>query len=127
MTAETADRNAQAAANQATNQTICYLSSPARVDVSGLLGRVWAESTEEQAEDGYVQQSRIVAAILDRHVNPFTVCTAMEAISAIHDLENGGDLTVMYGVPNTDENRDYWLDYERQNLTFAAMQLWGNR
>lgn len=110
-----------------TLQVISFLSQPTPVDVSDTLVHLWAGSTPEDADNGYVQQARILAAILGRTVNPFTMSDAMEACAAIHKLQAGDCLVSMYGCANTDQNRDRWLDYEQQNLTIAALALGGNR
>lgn len=111
-------------------EVIEFLSAPAPqgLDVSDLLVRTWAESTPDDADDSYARQARILAAILDRHVNAFVVTEAMIACANISRLEGGHDVGVVYlGSPNTDEARDSWLDYERQNLTLSAHTLGGGR
>jgi hypothetical protein len=110
-----------------TAQVISFLTDPTSVDVSDTLVRLWAESTEEDADNGYAQQARILAAILDRHVNQYEVSNAMEACAAISYLEGGGDVQLRYGCANTENNRSGWLDIWSENLAIAARVLGGNR
>ncbi|KQN99663.1 hypothetical protein ASF21_12710 [Arthrobacter sp. Leaf234] len=110
-----------------TAQVIQFLSQTSNVDVSDTLVALWAESTPVDADNGYAQQARILAAILDRHVNAFTVSDAMEAVGKIWALEHGACVTELYGHPNTDHARDRWLRVEQENLTIAALALGGTR
>ncbi|MGV0109802.1 hypothetical protein [Arthrobacter sp. CP30] len=110
-----------------TAQVVSFLSQPTNADTSDVLVQLWANSTPEDADNGYSKQARILAAVLDRNVNPFVVSDAMEAVATLHRLQAGDCLVNMYGVPNTDQNRDSWLDHEQQNLTTAVVALGGNR
>lgn len=110
------------------DDVIAFLSDSSRpvadIDVSDLLVRVWAESTPDDADRGYDRQARILAAVLDRHVNVFVVVEAMTACANLSKLAGGHDVGVIYeGSPNTDEARDDWTDYEQQNLTVSAHTL----
>lgn len=109
-----------------TVQVISFLSQPTAVDVSDTLVRLWAESTPEDADNGYAQQGRVLAAILNRHVNPFVVVDAMEACANLSKLEGGHDVGVLYeGWANTETNRQNWLAVEQENLAIAARLLGG--
>jgi hypothetical protein len=110
-----------------TAQVISFLTDPTSVDVSDTLVRLWAESTPSDAENGYAQQARILAALLSRHINTFAMSDAMEACAAIYRIQAGNCLEAMYGSPNTDEERDRWLAYEQMNLTTSALALGGIR
>ena len=114
-------------ARQYTHEVIELLSQPEPVDLADTLVKLYAESTPQHREDGYPQQTRILAAILDRHVNPFTVVTAMDACEKIGQLTTGHCVTDLYGCPNTDTMRAFHLDAEHQNLTEAVLALGGLR
>ena len=114
-------------AKQYTHEVIERLSQPARVDLPDTLRKLWDESTPQHRKDGYPQQTRILAAILDRHVNPFTVVTAMDACEKLSQLHRGECLTVLYGCSNTDTMRDFHRDAEEQNLAEAVLALGGMR
>lgn len=123
----TGSRSGQAATlnGPSTLQVIQFLSQPTSVALVELLPQLWAEATPEDAENGYSQQARILAAILNRHVNAFAVSDAMEACAAISRIQAGNCLVEMYGVANTDQNRDRCLDDEQMNLNVAATALGG--
>lgn len=106
-------------------QTISFLAQRTRVDVSDTLVTLWAESTEQDATDGYTHQARILSAILDRDVDRVAVRDGLHACDNIHALETGACLTELYNVPNTDYERDRWLNYEQEQLTIAARTLGG--
>lgn len=109
-------------------EVIQFLTQPTPVDVSDTLVRLWAESTPVDAENGYAQQARILAAILDRPVNPFVVQDAMEAAAALWKLGQGWDLNLLYdGWANTEANRQNWLAVESENLAIAVRELGGTR
>lgn len=109
-------------------QVIDLLSQPTPVDVSDTLVYLWADSTEEHAENGYVQQARILAAILDREVNRYDVANAMEACANISHLERGGDVSLISdGFANTEENRAGWLATWSENLAVYAHAIGGIR
>jgi hypothetical protein len=110
-----------------TAQVIQLLAHPTNVDVSDTLVALWAESTEQDAGDGYIQQARILAAILGRDVDRVAVRDALEAIGKIWALEHGNCVTELYGVPNTDHERDRWLRYEQEQLAIAARILGGGK
>jgi hypothetical protein len=82
----------------------------------------WADDRDTQRVH-FNQAGRIVSVVLQREVDQSAVDAALEACGAIYDLRMGGCLTHMYGYANTDENRDFWLSYERQNLTNAIRDL----
>lgn len=69
------------------------------------------------------QAGRIISTVLHRDVAQSDVDAALEACGAIYDLSMGACLVHMYGYKNTPENRDYWLDYERQNFANAVRDL----
>lgn len=121
-TAPTADL-----ARQYTHEVIERLSSPDPVELFDTLGKLYAESTPQHKADGYPQQARILAAILDRHVNPFTVVNAMDACEKISQLTTGHCVTNLYNCPNTEAMRAFHLDAERQNLAEAVRALGGMR
>lgn len=82
----------------------------------------WASDRDEQRIH-LDQAGRIISIVLHRDVEQSAVDAALEACGAIYDLNMGGCLVHMYGYANTPENRDYWLDYERQNFTNAVRDL----
>lgn len=84
----------------------------------------WADDRDEFRAH-FDQAGRIVSLVLHRDVDQADVDAALEACGAIYDLRMGGCLVHMYGYKNTPENRDYWLDYERQNFTNAVRDLTG--
>lgn len=101
---------------------------PTRAEAVTLLGQALPELFEAlpEGQEYWDQAGRIIAVLLHRNVNQNFVNEALEACAALYDLRMGGCLVHMYGYANTDKNRDYWLDYERQNLTCAIRNITGD-
>ena len=125
----TESRSGQAATlnGSSTYQGTASTPDPTRAEavatLRDLLPKLADESTPEDAENDYWAQAQLVQMTLRRDINRWEVRDAMEALNAIGLLQAGNCLVEMYGWPNTDENRDHWLDQENQNLTGAIHNL----
>lgn len=108
-------------------------AGPSRAQAAAYLNKIlpiltenlpWGDGADEQRTH-FNQAGRVISVLLHREANQADVDAALEACGAIYDLRMGGCLVHMYGWANTPENRDYWLDYEQQNLANAIRDLTG--
>lgn len=95
----------------------------ARAVLERVLPRLAEESTPADAEDGYYVQSRFVNAALDRGVNRWYVRDALSELRRLDLLRAGNCLVELEGVPNTEDNRDAWIDYREEMYRVALNNL----
>ncbi len=110
-----------------TNFTEPLDRSHAARTLKAVLPKIWENLPSDESgillESAQDQGVRVVAVILHRDVDRGYFNEAMDACAALWDLDHGACLVHAYGYANTDENRDYWLDQKRRNLTSAIANL----